>query len=83
MLPAFSSSCQELVTRWTESIASNLEGWCEVDVCPEFLILAADTISRTAFGSSYLEGRRILALQSEQVDRIKASGKMIFIPGYM
>ncbi|KAK1677113.1 hypothetical protein QYE76_037961 [Lolium multiflorum] len=58
-------------------------GWCEVDVCPEFLILAADTISRIAFGSSYLEGRRILALQSEQVDRIKASGKMISIPGYM
>ncbi|XP_047047868.1 cytochrome P450 72A15-like [Lolium rigidum] len=83
MLPAFSSSCQELVTRWIESLASNLEGWCEVDVCPEFLILAADTISRTAFGSSYLEGRRILTLQSEQVDRIKASGKMIFIPGYM
>jgi hypothetical protein len=25
----------------------------------------------------------ILALQSEQVDRIKASGKMISIPGYM
>uniref|UniRef100_A0ACD5YCL2 Uncharacterized protein n=1 Tax=Avena sativa TaxID=4498 RepID=A0ACD5YCL2_AVESA len=83
MLPAFSSCCQELVTRWTESLCnSSSKGFWEVDVCPEFLSLAADAISRTAFGSSYLQGRRILELQSEQVQRIKASVKMISIPGY-
>jgi hypothetical protein len=83
MLPAFSSACQELVTRWVKESRGNSEGCYEVDVCPEFLALAADAISRAAFGSSYLEGRQILELQSEQVDRIKASVKMISIPGYM
>lgn len=81
MLPAFSSCCEELVTRWTESLGC--EGWYEVDVCPEFQTLAGDAISRTAFGSSYLEGKRIFELQSEQADRIMASVKMIFIPGYL
>ncbi|XP_051197224.1 cytochrome P450 CYP72A616 isoform X2 [Lolium perenne] len=82
MLPAFSSCCEELVTRWTGSLGSD-DGHCELDVCPEFHSLAGDAISRTAFGSSYLEGKRIFELQSEQADRILASVKMIFIPGYL
>ncbi|KAM0840628.1 hypothetical protein ACQ4PT_059526 [Festuca glaucescens] len=81
MLPAFHSCCQHLDTRWTESLGP--EGWCEVDVCPEFRSLAVDAISRAAFGGSYLEGRRILELQSEQADRISAGVKMIFVPGYL
>nr|XP_051197243.1 cytochrome P450 CYP72A616-like [Lolium perenne] len=81
MLPAFSSCCEELVTKWAASLGS--DGWWEVDVCPEFHSLAGDAISRTAFGSSYLEGKRIFELQSEQADRILASIKMIFIPGYL
>ncbi|KAM0884083.1 hypothetical protein ACQ4PT_031214 [Festuca glaucescens] len=82
MLPAFSSCCEELVTRWTGSLGSD-DGCCEVDVCLEFHSLAGDAISRTAFGSSYLEGKRIFELQSEQADRILASVKIIFIPGYL
>ncbi|CAM0908254.1 unnamed protein product [Alopecurus aequalis] len=82
MLPAFSSCCQDLLARWTESLDS--EGWAEVDVCPEFQSLTADATLRTAFGScSYLEGRRILELQAEQSHRISATARMMLFPGYL
>ncbi|KQK08829.1 cytochrome P450 72A15 isoform X1 [Brachypodium distachyon] len=81
MLPAVSTSCEELVSRWTQSLGS--DGTYEVDVCPEFQNLTGDVISRTAFGSSYLEGSRIFQLQSEQAERLLASVKKIIIPGYM
>nr|XP_051198763.1 cytochrome P450 CYP72A616-like isoform X2 [Lolium perenne] len=81
MLPAFSSCCQELVGRWTQSLGS--DGSWEVDVCSELQTLTGDVISRTAFGSSYLEGRRIFQLQSEQIVRFMAALHKFFIPGYM
>jgi hypothetical protein len=34
MLPAFSTCCDELVSRWVESVKSS-DGWCELDVWPE------------------------------------------------
>jgi cytochrome P450 len=45
--------------------------------------LTGDVISRTAFGSSYLEGRRIFELQGELFERVMKSVEKIFIPGYM
>ncbi|CDJ26633.1 unnamed protein product [Triticum aestivum] len=81
MMPAFSTCCQELVSRWTQSLGS--DGTYEVDVCPEFQRLTGDVISRTAFGSNYAEGARIFQLQSEQTARILARVKKIIIPGYL
>jgi hypothetical protein len=81
MLPAFSSCCQDIVGRWTQSLGS--DGSWEVDVCSELQTLTGDVISRTAFGSSYLEGRRIFQLQSEQIVRFMAALHKFFIPGYM
>jgi len=63
MLPAFAACCEELVSRWTESLGP--DGSWEVDVSSELQNLTGDVISQTAFGSSYLEGRRISQLQSE------------------
>lgn len=81
MMPAFSTCCQELVSRWTLSLGS--DGTYEVDACPEFQRLSGDVISRTAFGSNYAEGARIFQLQSEQTARILARVKKIIIPGYL
>ncbi|XP_034572052.1 cytochrome P450 CYP72A616 [Setaria viridis] len=81
MLPAFSACCEELVGRWAESAGA--DGWCELDVWPELQNLTGDVISRTAFGSSYLEGRRIFQLQAEQGERLVATIQKIIIPGYL
>uniref|UniRef100_A0A0D9V364 Cytochrome P450 n=1 Tax=Leersia perrieri TaxID=77586 RepID=A0A0D9V364_9ORYZ len=81
MLPAFSACCEELVSRWMEHLGS--DDSYELDVWPEMQSLTGDVISRTAFGSNYLEGRRIFQLIEEQVERIIKSIKKTIIPGYM
>jgi len=81
MLPAFSSCCEELVGRWTQSLGP--DGSWEVDVSSELQTLTGDVISRTAFGSCYLEGRRIFQLQSEQTVRFMEALHKLFIPGYI
>ena len=60
----------------------SIEGMTEVDVWPEFQNLTGDVISKTAFGSSYEEGRRIFQLQAESAERIIQAFRTIFIPGY-
>jgi cytochrome P450 len=58
------------------------EGSSEIDIWAEFQNLTGDVISRTAFGSSYQEGRRIFQLQGELAERIIQSFQAIIIPGY-
>jgi len=82
MLPAFSSCCEELVSRWAESLGS--DGACELDVWPELQNLTGDVISRTAFSSSYHEGRRIFQLQAEQASLVMTNiRKIMMIPCYL
>ena len=81
MLPAFIACCEELVSRWADSLGS--DGSCELDVWPELQNLTGDVISRTAFSSSYLEGRKIFQLQNEQVKRLMSIIQKFGIPGYM
>ncbi|OEL17309.1 Cytochrome P450 72A15 [Dichanthelium oligosanthes] len=80
MLPVFSTCCVEMITRWENLMSS--EGSSEIDVWPEFQNLTGDAISRTAFGSSYQEGRRIFQMQGELAERLIQSFQTIFIPGY-
>ncbi|CAL4950826.1 unnamed protein product [Urochloa decumbens] len=82
MLPAFASCCGDLVSRWEGLVAGAGEA-CEVDVWPEMQRLTGDVISRAAFGSSYLEGRRIFQLQDEQVRLAMLVANKIHIPGYI
>ncbi|KAM0869538.1 hypothetical protein ACQ4PT_040610 [Festuca glaucescens] len=81
MLPAFAACCTELVERW-EGLAVG-DAPCEVDVWPDMQNLTGDVISRAAFGSSYLEGRRIFQLQGEQIELTVLAMNKIHIPGYM
>jgi cytochrome P450 len=63
-VPAFSTSCFGLIDQWKKLISP--QGSREIDVAPEFQNLAGDVIARTAFGSSYEDGKRIFELQQEQ-----------------
>lgn len=82
MLPAFSECCTELIGRW-ESKLVGCDGSCELDIWQEFQNLTGDVISRTAFGSSYTEGRRIFQLQAEQAERVIKAFQYMYIPGYL
>ncbi|RLM93697.1 cytochrome P450 72A13-like [Panicum miliaceum] len=83
MLPAFSTCCTELIDRWESKLADGSDGSYEVDIWPEFQNLTGDVISRTAFGSSFMEGRRIFQLQGEQAERLIKAFQYIYIPGFL
>ncbi|XP_060201191.1 cytochrome P450 CYP72A219-like [Lycium barbarum] len=78
MLPAFKLTISEVLNKW-ENIISK-EG-SEIDVWPYLQTLTSDAISRTAFGSSYEEGRKIFELQKEQLQLIAEMSRTIYIPG--
>ncbi|XP_039163115.1 cytochrome P450 CYP749A22-like [Eucalyptus grandis] len=56
MLPAMVDSVHMMLDRW-----KNLHG-DEIEVYQEFTVLTSEIISRTAFGSSYVEGRNIFEM---------------------
>ncbi|KAJ3695265.1 hypothetical protein LUZ60_000642 [Juncus effusus] len=85
MLPSFSASCDELITKWDRLLGS--KEFHELDVLPEFKAFTGDVISRTAFGSSFEKGRRIFQLQQELGKLVVEAlvGEAIrysYIPGY-
>ncbi|XP_045801126.1 cytochrome P450 72A68-like [Trifolium pratense] len=80
MLPIFFKSCDDLIRKWETTLSS--DGSCEMDVWPFLQNLASDVISRTAFGSSYEEGRRIFQLQIEQAELAKTVMMKAYIPGW-
>ncbi|CAL4975171.1 unnamed protein product [Urochloa decumbens] len=82
MLPAFSTCCTELIYRWESKLAGS-NGSYELDIWPEFQNLTGDVISRTAFGSSFMEGRRIFQLQGEQAERLIKAVQYLYIPGFL
>ena len=80
IVPAFSTSCFGLINQWKKLISP--QGSREIDVAPEFQNLAGDVIARTAFGSSYEDGKRIFELQQEQTKLVLESFHNIYIPGF-
>ncbi|KAF3442302.1 hypothetical protein FNV43_RR16218 [Rhamnella rubrinervis] len=83
MIPAFEVSCSEIISKWEEVVMSSKDGRsCELDVWPYLHNMTADVISRTAFGSSYEQGRRIFQLQTELAQLTIASMRSIYIPGW-
>ncbi|KAK7351310.1 hypothetical protein VNO77_10652 [Canavalia gladiata] len=80
MVPAFSTSCCSMIERWEKLVKP--QGWCELDVLSEFDVLTGDVIARTAFGSSYLEGKKIFELQKEQAILVNEALNSIYIPGF-
>ncbi|KAM7503131.1 hypothetical protein LguiB_002035 [Lonicera macranthoides] len=79
MLPAIFWSCNELTSKWKAIVST--KGSCELDVWPDLETLTSDVISRTAFGSSYEEGRKISQLQKEQAEHVMQAALSIYLPG--
>ncbi|KAM7460408.1 hypothetical protein LguiB_036233 [Lonicera macranthoides] len=79
MLPAFYLSCSEIMSKWENMVSTN--GSFELDVWPYLKTLSSDAISRTAFGSSYEEGRKIFQLQKEQAELAIQAALSLYIRG--
>ncbi|KAL0446976.1 UNVERIFIED_CONTAM: cytochrome [Sesamum latifolium] len=80
MVPAMVASVQTMLEKWR-----HYEGK-EIEVCGDFRILSSEVISRTAFGSSYVEGIKIFdmlgklsALVSKNVYKMKFLGLVKFV----
>ncbi|KAG2372378.1 Cytochrome P450 [Vigna angularis] len=80
MLPLFFESCNDLVSKWEGMLSS--KGSCEIDAWPFLQNQASDVIARSAFGSSFEEGRRIFQLQREQAKLALQLVLKIQIPGW-
>ncbi|XP_057792299.1 cytochrome P450 CYP72A219-like [Salvia miltiorrhiza] len=80
MVPSFYMSCCDMLSEWEKMVPS--EGAFELDVWPYLQTLTSDAISRTAFGSSYEQGRKIFELQKELGALLMKTTISVFIPGF-
>ncbi|KAL8148720.1 cytochrome P450 CYP72A219-like [Apium graveolens] len=82
MLSAMCLSSGEMMKEWEILIDENSSAVCEFNVQPYIEGLTSDVISRTAFGSSYIEGRKIHQLQKEQALLTLQVLQSVYIPGW-
>ncbi|KAK3442882.1 hypothetical protein EUGRSUZ_B03128 [Eucalyptus grandis] len=75
MLPAMVDSVHMMLDRW-----KNLHG-DEIEVYQEFTMLTSEIISRTAFGSSYVEGRNIFEMLRKLASIASRNAFKIRFPG--
>jgi len=69
----------EMLEKWS---AMGEKGEVEIEVSEWFQSLTEDVITRTAFGSSYEDGKAIFRLQGQQMDLAADAFQKVFIPGY-
>ncbi|XP_073128025.1 cytochrome P450 CYP72A219-like [Henckelia pumila] len=81
MVPAMVLSCTSMLEKWESMVSCTNEGSCEIDVWPFIEDLTGDVISRTAFGSSYQEGKRIFQLHKDKFELTLKIVKLSCIPG--
>ena len=75
MLSAMIASAETMLERWRHHDGKELE------VFEEFKHLTAEVISRTAFGSSYLEGKNIFDMMTKMGFILYRNDIKISIPG--
>ncbi|XP_059290553.1 cytochrome P450 CYP72A219-like [Lycium ferocissimum] len=79
MMPALYQSCNEMLSKWEDIVPK--ETSVELDVWPHFQLMTGEVISRTAFGSSYEEGKIVFELQKEQAEHVMEVAFSLYIPG--
>lgn len=79
LVPVVSKSVTDMLEKWS-AISKN--GKLEVEVSEWFQVLSEDVITRTAFGSSYEDGKAIFRLQAQQMELAAEAFQKVFVPGY-
>ncbi|KAH9761949.1 cytochrome P450 734A1 [Citrus sinensis] len=79
LVPVVAKSVTDMLDKW---VAMSKSGSVEVEVSEWFQLLTEDVITRTAFGSSYEDGKAIFRLQAQQMELAAETFRKVFIPGY-
>ncbi|XP_057865292.2 cytochrome P450 CYP749A22 isoform X1 [Cryptomeria japonica] len=77
MVPVMASSTGRMLEKWENAIADGVK---EIEVSNDFRCLTADVIARTAFGTSFEQGKHIFHMLAElTILAGKSFGKMSFL----
>lgn len=80
LVPVVSKSVMDMLEQWSTLMSNSEE--VEIEVSEWFQTLTEDVITRTAFGSSYEDGKAIFRLQAQQMVLAAEAFQKVFIPGY-
>ncbi|KAF2298910.1 hypothetical protein GH714_029063 [Hevea brasiliensis] len=75
MIPAMIDSVEAMLGRWKQNEMKEIEAF------QEFKVLTSEIISRTAFGSSYLEGKNLFDMLTKMAVIVARNNFKVRIPG--